>query len=62
MPKKTRVKRTETIWNLFVQQPDTQVNSDHAGTTELYLKHMDRNFRRLVDPLLLNLSRSLIVK
>lgn len=48
MPKKTRVKRTETNWNLFVQQPDTQVHSDHADATKLYLKHIDRNFRRLV--------------
>jgi hypothetical protein len=49
MPKKTRAKRTEIDWNLFVHQPDTQVNSDHAEATKQNLKHIERNFRKLVD-------------
>ncbi|KAJ5882834.1 uncharacterized protein N7473_011096 [Penicillium subrubescens] len=46
MPKKTRAKRTEIDWNLFVHQPDTQVNSDHAEATKQNLKHIERNFRK----------------
>jgi hypothetical protein len=33
MPNKTRAKHTEFDWNLFVHQPDTQVN-DHADAAK----------------------------
>lgn len=40
MSTKTQAKRTEADWNLFVHQPDTQVNSSHADATKLYLKYI----------------------
>ncbi|KAJ5159862.1 FluG domain protein [Penicillium canariense] len=49
MPKKTGAKRTEIDWNLFVHQPDALVNNDHAEATKQNLKHIERNFRKLVD-------------
>lgn len=49
MLKKTEAKRTEIDWNLFVHQPDALVSNDYAEATKQNLKHIERNFRKLVD-------------
>lgn len=46
MPKKSQAKRPKTDWSIFVQQPDTQVNSAHADSTKEQIKHIERNFKR----------------
>lgn len=46
MPKESQAERPKTDWSIFVQQPDTQVNSAHANSTKEQIKHVEPNFQK----------------
>jgi hypothetical protein len=33
-------------WNSFVNQPDPEVESAHAGSTKQYIWHLKKNFQK----------------